>query len=100
MATWQVVILGNEKDVRKEQAWAKRAGHGGGARVRSRCAAAAAAQPGSICAVCHLRLCQIHLWPERVKVYRVRHKSHCWCTDVVTRLCKWRVSVQDFLMNC
>ena len=24
MATWQVVILGNEKDIRKEQAWAKR----------------------------------------------------------------------------
>ena len=24
MVTWQVVILGNEKDVRKEQAWAKR----------------------------------------------------------------------------
>ena len=28
MATWQVVILGNEKDVRKEQAWAKRACNG------------------------------------------------------------------------
>ena len=25
MAPWQVVILGNEKDIRKEQAWAKRA---------------------------------------------------------------------------
>ena len=24
MVTWQVVILGNEKDIRKEQAWAKR----------------------------------------------------------------------------
>ena len=25
MAMWQVIILGNEKDIRKEKAWAKRA---------------------------------------------------------------------------